>query len=50
MAKYGFVGELDVEKAELALALMAKEYDFMSPDFEVPDEQLEDSLANLTLL
>ena len=50
MAKYGFVRELDAEKAELALALMAKEYDFASPDFEVPDEQLEDSLANLTLL
>ena len=38
MAKYKFVGELNVEKAELVLALMAKEYDFASPDFKVPDE------------
>ena len=50
MAKYGFVGEIDAEKAEAALALMAKEYDFANPNFEVPDEQLEDSLANLALV
>ena len=50
MAKYGFVGELDAEKAEFALALMAKKYDFASLNFEVPDKQLEDSLTNLTLL
>ena len=50
MARYGFVGEIDAEKAEAALALMAKKYDFANPNFEVPDEQLEDSLANLALL
>ena len=50
MAKYGFVGELEVEKAELALALMVKKYDFTDPNFKVPDKELEDSLINLTLL
>ena len=50
MARYGFVGEIDAEKAEAALALMAKEYDFANPNFEVPDKQLEDILANLALL
>jgi len=35
MARYRFVVELDTEKVELMLALMAKEYNFMSPNFEV---------------
>jgi len=30
--------ELDAEKVELALALMAKEYNFISPNFEVLDK------------
>ena len=38
MARYGFVGEIDTEKVEAALALMAKEYDFANPNFEVPDK------------
>ena len=50
MAKYRFVGELDAEKAELALALIAKKYNFADPNFKVLDEELEDSLINLTLL
>jgi hypothetical protein len=50
MARYGFVEEIDAEKVEAGLALMAKEYDFANPNFEVPDEQLEDSLVNLALL
>ena len=50
MVRYGFVGELDAEKAELALALMAKKYDFASPNFEVLNKQLENSLINLALL
>ena len=50
MAKYGFVRELDAEKAELMLALMAKKYDFADPNFKVLDKELEDSLINLTLL
>ena len=50
MARYRFIRELDAEKAELALTLMAKKYDFINPNFEVPDKELEDSLINLTLL
>ena len=50
MARYRFVGELDAEKAELALALIVKKYDFIDPNFEVLDKELEDSLTNLTLL
>ena len=50
ITKYGFIKEIDVEKVEAILALMAKEYDFVNPNFEVPDEQLEDSLANLALV
>ncbi len=38
MARYGFDRELDVEKAELRLALIAKEYNFASPKFKVPDK------------
>ena len=50
MAKYRFIGELDAEKAELILTLIAKKYDFADPNFKVLDEELEDSLTNLTLL
>ena len=50
IAKYGFIGELDAGKAKFVLALIAKKYDFISPNFEVPDEQLENSLINLALL
>ena len=50
MARYRFVRELNTEKAELILALIAKEYNFASPNFKVLDKQLEDSFINLTLL
>ena len=50
MARYGFVREIDAKKVEVALALMAKEYNFTNPNFEVPHKQLEDSLINLILL
>ena len=50
MARYRFVREIDTEKVEAALALMAKEYNFANPNFKVPDKQLEDSLVNLALL
>ena len=50
MARYRFVREIDTEKAEVALTLMVKEYNFANPNFKVPDKQLEDSLVNLALL
>ena len=50
MARYRFIGEIDIEKTEAALALMVKGYNFVNPNFEVLDKQLEDSLANLALL
>jgi len=50
IARYGFVREIDAEKVEVALALIAKEYNFANPNFKVLDKQLEDSLANLALL
>ena len=50
MAKYRFIRELDAEKAELALTLITKKYDFIDPNFKVLDKELEDSLTNLTLL
>jgi len=50
MARYGFIREIDAEKAEAGLVLMAKKYDFANPNFEVLDKQLENSLANLALL
>ena len=50
MARYGFVREIDVKKAEVALALMAKEYNFANPNFKILDKQLDDSLVNLALL
>ena len=50
MARYRFVREINAEKVEAALALIAKEYNFANPNFKVPDKQLEDSLANLALL
>ena len=50
MARYRFIGEIDIKKAEVALALIAKEYNFANPNFKVLDKQLEDSLVNLALL
>ena len=50
MARYRFIRELDAEKAELALTLMAKKYNFIDPNFKVLNKELEDSLTNLTLL
>jgi hypothetical protein len=38
MARYRFVREIDIEKAEAALALMAKEYNFVNPNFKVLDK------------
>ena len=38
MARYGFVREIDVEKVEVALALIVKEYNFADPNFKVPDK------------
>ena len=50
--KYGFVGALDSKKAEQALVLMAKKYNFSSSAFQIPAEalSLEESLVNLVLL
>ena len=39
-----------MEKVEVALTLIAKEYNFANSNFKVPDKQLEDSLVNLALL
>ena len=50
MARYGFIREIDTEKVEVALTLIAKKYNFANPNFKVLDKQLEDSLANLALL
>ena len=50
MAKYGFIRELDVEKAELILALIVKKYNFADSNFKVLDKELKDNLINLTLL
>jgi len=50
MARYGFIREIDIKKAEAALTLIAKEYNFANPNFKILDKQLEDSLANLALL
>ena len=38
MARYRFVIELDVKKTELTLTLIAKKYNFISPNFKVPDK------------
>jgi len=38
MSSYGFVRKLDIERAELRLALIVKEYKFASPKFKVPDK------------
>jgi len=38
MARYRFVVELDTEKVKLALTLIVKEYEFVSPNFEVLDK------------
>jgi len=38
MARYRFVVELDAEKIKLTFTLMAKEYNFISPNFKVPDK------------
>ena len=38
MARYRFVGEIDIEKAEAALTLMAKKYNFANPNFKVLDK------------
>ena len=50
MAKYRFIREIDMEKAEAALALIVKEYNFTNPNFKVLNKQLKDSLTNLALL
>jgi len=38
IARYGFVREIDTEKAEAALALIVKEYNFANPNFKVLDK------------
>jgi hypothetical protein len=38
MARYRFIGEIDIEKVEAALALIVKEYNFANPNFKVPDK------------
>ena len=38
MARYRFIRELDIKKVEFMLALMAKEYNFISPNFKVLDK------------
>ena len=38
MARYRFIREIDAEKAEVALALIVKEYNFINPNFKVPDK------------
>ena len=50
IARYRFIREIDTEKVEVVLTLMAKEYNFANPNFKVADKQLENSLANLAFL
>ena len=50
MARYRFIRKLDIKKAKLILALIAKEYNFASSNFKVLDKQLENSFINLALL
>jgi hypothetical protein len=38
MARYRFVREIDAEKVEVALTLIAKEYNFANPNFKVLDK------------
>ena len=38
MARYRFIREIDIEKVEAALALIAKEYNFTNPNFKVLDK------------
>ena len=38
MARYRFVREINIKKAEIVLTLMVKEYNFINPNFKVLDK------------